>query len=116
MRNKSAAVISQSQEASYFADSRWLSCFLQSSNSFPCWANSFFREENAHKNQSVHIEQAFVNVDGQTMLSETLHSFVKALVMSCLVWAMYNDVVRDIVDPLYSSQGGRYLMLVLLTC
>lgn len=116
MGNKSAAVISQSQEDSYFIDSCWLSCLLQSSNSFQCRANSFFREENADKNQSVHIEQAFLNIEGQTMLSETFHSFVKALVMSCLVWAMYSDVIRDIVDSLYSGQSGRYLILVLLTC
>ena len=50
------------------------------------------------------------------MLFEALHGFEKALVMSFLVWAVYNDVIRDIVNALYSSQSGGYLMLVQFTC
>ena len=50
------------------------------------------------------------------MLFEAFHGFKKALVVSFLVWAMYNDIVGDIVNALYSSQSGGYLMLVQLTC
>jgi len=50
------------------------------------------------------------------MLFEAFHGFKKALVVSFLVWAMYNDVVRDIVNALYSSHSSGYLMLVQLTC
>jgi len=85
-------------------------------NSFFRWADSFFIQKNSHENQSVRIEQAFVSIESQTMLSEALHGVEEALVVSFLVWAMYNDVIRDIVNALYSSQSGGYLMLVQFTC
>ena len=110
MGNKSAAVISQSYEASNLTDGFRLSCFLQGSNSFFRRADSFFRQKNSHENQSVHIEQAFVSVKSQTLLSEAFHGFEKALVVSFLVWAMYNDIVGDIVNTLYPSQSGGYLI------
>ena len=116
MGNKSAAIISQSEEPLNFTDGFRLSCFLQGSNSFFRRADSFFRQKDSHENQSVHIEQAFVSVESQTMLFEAFHGFNKALVVSFLVWAMYDDIVRYIVNALYASQSGGYLMLVQLTC
>ena len=82
--NECAAVhvISQPSKASYFADSYRLPSFMQSNTSFLSRADSFLRQDDAHKHCKLNGHLS--NILRQAMLPQTFHSLAQSPVnISC---------------------------------